>query len=40
MERVCSINPPPYYVENLGQVDSMREIDLDSLNDGLNPNAW
>uniref|UniRef100_A0A0M3K245 Fibronectin type-III domain-containing protein n=1 Tax=Anisakis simplex TaxID=6269 RepID=A0A0M3K245_ANISI len=39
MERVCSIIPPPFFVENIGKRDFMREIDLGSA-DSYDKNAW
>ncbi|VDM44021.1 unnamed protein product [Toxocara canis] len=39
MERVCSINPPPFFVENIGKTDFMREIDIDST-ETFDKNAW
>ncbi|VDN20275.1 unnamed protein product [Gongylonema pulchrum] len=40
MERMCSINPPPYYVENVAKEANMREIDLDNFDDMLHSGAW
>uniref|UniRef100_A0A915ADZ8 Fibronectin type-III domain-containing protein n=2 Tax=Parascaris univalens TaxID=6257 RepID=A0A915ADZ8_PARUN len=39
MERVCTINPPPFFVENIGVTDFMREIDIGSA-DTFDKNAW
>uniref|UniRef100_A0A1I7XEK6 DUF4793 domain-containing protein n=1 Tax=Heterorhabditis bacteriophora TaxID=37862 RepID=A0A1I7XEK6_HETBA len=40
MERVCSINPPPYFVEHVDDQEYIREIDISSANTIHSIDPW
>ncbi|VDK51117.1 unnamed protein product, partial [Cylicostephanus goldi] len=40
LERVCSINPPNFFVDNIGNREFMREVDISSANAQLSPTVW
>ncbi|GMT12316.1 hypothetical protein PFISCL1PPCAC_3613, partial [Pristionchus fissidentatus] len=40
LERVCSINPPPFIILNVDQLDFQREIDIDSADTVNTRDVW
>ncbi|GMS81518.1 hypothetical protein PENTCL1PPCAC_3693, partial [Pristionchus entomophagus] len=40
LERVCSINPPPYVVHSVDELDFQREIDIDSADTANTRDVW
>ncbi|VDL77132.1 unnamed protein product [Nippostrongylus brasiliensis] len=40
LERACSVNPPQYFVDQIGNREYMREVDLSSANAPLSPSVW
>ncbi|ETN70438.1 fibronectin type III domain protein [Necator americanus] len=40
LERVCSINPPNFFVDNIGNREHMREVDISSANVQPSPAVW
>uniref|UniRef100_A0A158P9J0 Fibronectin type-III domain-containing protein n=1 Tax=Angiostrongylus cantonensis TaxID=6313 RepID=A0A158P9J0_ANGCA len=40
LERVCSINPPLHFVDNIGNPEFMREVDISSANVPISPGVW
>ncbi|VDM82784.1 unnamed protein product [Strongylus vulgaris] len=40
LERVCSVNAPNFFVNNIGNREFMREVDISSANAPLSPAVW
>uniref|UniRef100_W6NB96 Protein sidekick n=1 Tax=Haemonchus contortus TaxID=6289 RepID=W6NB96_HAECO len=40
LERACSINPPQHFVDNIGNREFMREVDISSAQTPLSPTVW